>query len=136
MPSLLTTHVSTAEVVSVLGQNIVSHCKKTKFFIQENSNGDLISINILEFITIIINYAAALTALLADGHDSDPFPVLLNFDDDISSVRWTYHHCKGSLKARALGSLFCGLVASSFLGINAKWMSMNANFIADAISQI
>jgi hypothetical protein len=110
--------------------------KKTKLHLADNSNGDFVSINVLEFITIIINYAAALTALLLDGHDSDPFPVLLNFADNMSSVRWTNHHCKGSLKARALGRLFCGLLANSFLGINAKWLSGDSNVIADAISRI
>ena len=110
--------------------------KKTKLHLVDNSNGDFVSINVLEFLTIIINYAAALTALLADGHDSDPFPVLLNFADNTSSVRWTNHHCKGSLKARALGRLFCGLLANSFLGINAKWLSGESNDIADAISRI
>jgi hypothetical protein len=104
--------------------------------IWETPLGHIIKRILLEFITIIINYAAAITALLLDGHDSDPFPVLLNFADNTSSVRWTNHHCKGSLKARALGRLFCGLLANSFLGINAKWLSGESNDIADAISCI
>merc|ERR1712115_647439 len=75
------------------------YIKKTKAFIKDDSNKNLVSINVLEFVTIIINFAAALTALTIDGHDDDPFPVLLNFADNMSSVRWTNHYCKGSLKA-------------------------------------
>ena len=109
--------------------------QKTKAFIKDDSNKNLVSINVLEFVTIIINFAAALTALTIDGHDDDPFPVLLNFADNMSSVRWTNHYCKGSLKARALGLLFCCLLVNCTLGINAQWMAGDENKIADAISR-
>ena len=39
------------------------------------------------------------------------------------------------MKARALGLLFCCLLANCFLGINAKWMAGDENDIADAISR-
>ena len=95
--------------------------QKTKLFLSDDSNKDFVSINVLEFVTIIINFAAALTALEVDGHLDDPHPVLLNFADNMSAVRSTNHYCKGSMKARALGLLFCCLLANSFLGINAQW---------------
>ena len=109
--------------------------RKTKAYLKDDADNDFVSINVLEFVTIIINFAAALTALTADGHPDDPFPVLLNFADNMSSVRWTNHHCKGSLKARALGLLFCCLLVNSFLGINAKWLAGDENGIADVISR-
>ena len=109
--------------------------RKTKLYLKDDSNKDFVSINVLEFVTIIINFAGALTALTVDGHPDDPFPVLLNFADNMSSVRWTNHYCKGSMKARALGLLFCCLLANCFLGINAKWMAGDENDIADAISR-
>ena len=109
--------------------------RKTKLFLKDDSNRDFVSINILEFVTIIINFAAALTALQEDGHPDDPHPVLLNFADNMSSVRWTNHYCKGSMKARALGLLFCCLLANCFLGINAQWTAGDENKIADEISR-
>ena len=109
--------------------------RKTKLYLKDDSNKDFVSINVLEFVTIIINFAGALTALTVDGHPDDPFPVLLNFADNMSSVRWTNHYCKGSMKARALGLLFCCLLANCFLGINAKWTAGDENDIADAISR-
>ncbi|KAL7529165.1 hypothetical protein ACHAXR_005018 [Thalassiosira sp. AJA248-18] len=108
---------------------------RTKVFIENDKDGKLISINVLEFVAIIINYAAALTAIETDGCD-DPYPVLLNMADNMSSVRWTNHGCKSSLSGRALARLFCMLLVNSRLGINAKWLSTKANFIADDISRI
>ena len=110
--------------------------RKSKLYIPDNSNSNSVSINVLGFITIIINYATAITALLADSYDSDPFSVLPNFSDNISFVRWIDHHCNGSLKARTLVHLSCGILANTFLGINTKWPSTHANFITDAISRI
>ena len=110
--------------------------QKTKLFLEDDSRGDFISINVLEFIVININMAAAITALLLDGHDDDPYPVLLNLCDNISSTRWCNHHCRGSMKAKALGRLFCGLLVNSFLGINSKWISTESNVLADEISRL
>ena len=109
--------------------------RKTKAFLADDTNKDFVSINVLEFVTIIINFAAALTAFETDGHPEDPHPVLLNFADNMSSVRWTNHYCKGSMKARALGLLFCCLLANCFLGINAQWTPGDENEIADEISR-
>jgi hypothetical protein len=109
--------------------------KRTKIFITNNKDGNLISINVLEFIAIIINYAAAITAIELDGCD-DPFPVLLNMADNTSSIRWTNFACKSSLAGRALGRLLCMLLVNSRLGINANWLSSEANIIADDISRV
>ena len=109
--------------------------QKTKAYLKDDSAKDFISINVLEFVTIIINFAASLTAMSTDGHPDDPYPVLLNFADNMSSVRWTNHYCKGSMKARALGMLFCCLLANCFLGINAQWLAGDLNEIADKISR-
>ena len=77
-----------------------------------------------------------LVKLDLDGHHSDPFPILLNLCDNTSALRWCNHHCKGSLKARALGRLFCALLVNSVLGINSKWISTDDNVLADEISRL
>jgi hypothetical protein len=109
--------------------------KRTKLYIENNKKGRLISINVLEFISVIINYAAAFTALQLDGCD-DPHPVLLNLCDNKSAIRWTIRFCKESLAGRALGRLFCMLLVNSNLGINSEWISTHENEIADAISRL
>ena len=105
-------------------------------YLNNNKNGKLISINVLEYISIIINYCAALMAFLTSGPTDDPFPVLLNLADSISAIRWTNHCCKVSLAGRALSRLFCMLLVNSPLGINIKWLSTIENVIADKISRL
>jgi hypothetical protein len=62
----------------------------------DNSNGCLISINILEFITVIINYCTALHVILTSKVTGDPHPVLLNVTDNTSALRWTTGACQKS----------------------------------------
>ena len=59
----------------------------TKLFLSDNKSGKMISINVLEYATIILNYAAALTVLEYDGVGDDIYPVLLNWADNTSVVR-------------------------------------------------
>jgi hypothetical protein len=95
-----------------------------------------ISINCLEYVSIIINYCAAFTALLEHQVNNNPHPVVLCVTDNISAKNWTLHTSKTSIIGRALARFFCGLLIGSDVGINAKWISMTANKIADEISRI
>ena len=45
------------------------------------------------------------------------------------------HTCKKSIIGRALARFFCGLLIGSEVGINAKWISTEANKIADEIEK-
>ena len=53
---------------------------KLRIFLHKRDNADglLITINVLEFVTVIINYRAALHTVLTKNPTSDPYPVLLN----------------------------------------------------------
>jgi len=103
---------------------------------QNNDDGKLISINVLEFLTVIINYAAAYTALTQDPVEDDPNPVVLNITDNTSALNWTLHGCKKSMIGRRLARFFCGLLIGSHVGINSEWISTEENEIADAISRL
>ena len=92
----------------------------TKLCLPDNKSGKMISINVLEYATIILNYTAALTVLDYDGVGDDIHPVLLNWADKKSAVRWTNRSCKKSLVGKALGRIFCALLIDSPLGMNAK----------------
>ncbi len=46
----------------------------------------LVSINILEYITVIINYISALHILRTTNVTEDPYPVLLNITDNLSAL--------------------------------------------------
>ena len=110
--------------------------RRTKVFITNNKNGRLVSINVLEFVAIIVNYVAALTVLRTTDVTQDPHPVLLNLADSMSAIRWATHHCKDSLAGRALGRMFCMLLVDSPLGINAEHIKGEDNVIADEISRL
>ena len=110
--------------------------KRTKVFVKNNKKGRLISINVLEFKYVIVNFCAALTALELDNPTDDPHPILLNEADNTSSIRWCNHARKSSLAGRALGRFFCMLLVDSPLGINSTWISTKENKIADAISRL
>ena len=109
---------------------------RTKKFIQNNNDDQLISINVLEFVGVIMNYCAALVAIAMDNFDLDPWPVLLAMCDNTSAVNWVTHACMKSRIGRALGRFFCALLINSRLGINSRWLSTYENFIADEISRL
>ena len=95
----------------------------------------LVSINCIKYVTIIINYSAAIKAFESDI-TTNPHPVVLCVTDNISAKNWTMHTCKKYIIGRALARFFCGLLIGSDIGINAKWISTLANKIADEISRI
>jgi hypothetical protein len=109
---------------------------RTLKFISDQSDPNFISINVLEFVSVIINYCAALTVIETTDFTDDPWPVLLAWCDNMSAVRWVTHACLKSEAGRALGRFFCALLMNSRLGINSKWLSTKDNFIADDISRL
>lgn len=102
----------------------------------DNKDGQLISINVLEFVTVIINYCAALHVILTDNVTDDRYPVLLNVTDNMSALSWTTGACRKSRIGRLLARFFCSLLINSPLGINSQWISTTMNDIADEISRL
>ena len=109
---------------------------KTLKYLPDNKSGKLISINVLEFVVVIIDYCAALTVILTEDVTDDPHPVLLNIADNTAAHTWTMHTCKSSKLGKLLAKLFCFLIMDSGLGINSKWIDTTHNFIADDISRL
>jgi hypothetical protein len=107
---------------------------RTLLHMKDNKDGKRISINVLEFVTVIINYIASLHVRTTTNIINDPYPVLLNITDNTSSLRWTQNACRTSKLGRLLARFFCSLLIDSPLGINSQWISTTDNFIADDIS--
>ena len=95
-----------------------------------------ISINVLEMVCVIINFAGAIFACWHDNIDLSNFPILLNWCDNTASCSWVNKKCKDSLIGRALGRFFCGLLLSTNIGIQAEWLSTVLNIVADDISRV
>ncbi len=107
--------------------------QRTPLHKKDNKDGRLISINVLEFVTVIINYYASLHVVTTTSASNDPYPVLLNVTDNASALSWTTGACRKSRNGRLIAHFFCSLMIGSLLGINSKWISTKDNKIADDI---
>jgi hypothetical protein len=110
--------------------------QRTLLHKQNNKDGLLILINVLEFVTVIINYCATLHIVTTTLATNDPYPVLLNVTNNASALNWTTGACKKSKVGHLLACFFCSLMINSPLRINSKWISTDDNKIAGDISCI
>jgi hypothetical protein len=110
--------------------------ERTLLHLKNNSDKKFISINCLEYVTIILNFCAALLVFATCKINDDPHPVVLCVTDNTSALNWTLHTSKKSSIGRALARFFCGLLIGSNVGVNAKWISTIENVIADKISRL
>ena len=84
---------------------------------RDNADGLLISINVLEFVTVIINYCAALHMVLTKNPTSNPYPVLLNVTNNALALSWTTGACRKFRIGCLLACFFCSLLINSPLSI-------------------
>ncbi len=110
--------------------------QRTLLHKQDNKDGLLILINVLTFVTVIINYCAMLRIITTTLATDDPYPVLLNVTNNASALSWTTGACKKSKVGRLLACFFCWLMINSPLRINSKLSSTDNNKFADDISCI
>jgi hypothetical protein len=110
--------------------------ERTLLHLKDISDKNFISINCLEYVTIIIDYCAALTSLASNKINNDPHPVVMCVTNNTSALNWTLHTSKKLVIGRALARLFCGLLIGSDMGINAKWISTIKNVTANKISRL
>ena len=103
---------------------------------QENKDGLLISIHVLEFVTVIINYCTMLYCVTTTAATNNPFLVLLNVTDNASALIWMTGACKKSMVGCLIARFFCSFMINLLLRINSKWISTEDNKIADNISCI
>ena len=107
--------------------------------IKDPATGDLISINLLEYATAIINYAASTVAIQTNPSllsKNNPFPVLLNFADNESTNSWIRKTPYSTPKHRALSRILCDLRMNNPIGLNSAYVSTFDNYIADYISRL
>ena len=97
----------------------------------------LVSINILEFAVEIINYSAiSLWLSLNKESCKNPYPVLLNWTDNMSSKFWIKKVASKSKKGRALQRLLCAIMINNPLGLSTEYIPGEDNVLADTISRI
>ena len=109
------------------------HHRTIKFW--DDNKERLVSINLLEFIVIILNYAASLLAIRTSPPPHDPYPVLRNFADNRSAIQWSSCAAKSSPHAQALGRILSDLLLTSPLALDSSFIPGVENTVADAISR-
>ena len=98
---------------------------------------ELVSINILEFVVEIINYAAVTLWFSRDPSScSHEFPLLLNWTDNITSMSWLRKAATKTKKGKSLQRLLCSLMINNPLGFKAEHIAGTNNILADKISRI
>jgi hypothetical protein len=94
--------------------------KRTLLYLKGNSDETFISINCLEYVTIILNYCALMVTPATRNINDDPHPVILCVTDNTSALNWTLHTSMKLIIGRALARFFCSLLIGSNVGVNAK----------------
>ena len=87
--------------------------------INDNRGGNLLSINILEYLVVIIDYAASQAAIAIDPPE-DEHPNLLNRVDDTSAHSWSTKGCIQTKEGKALSRLNCFLLIDSSTNLESK----------------
>ena len=100
--------------------------------------GDLISINLLEYAVIVVNYFIS-SFILKTNHSAltkDPFPMLLNWADNQTAIAWTRKAASSNASGKALSRLLCAARINNPLGLTSDFIPGLSNETADAISRI
>ena len=113
---------------------------RTKLFLTNNASRKFISINLLEYTAIIINFAASIVSFQDPNTQTPfspyPYPVLLNWADNRASIKWTNVMCTKNQAGRSLGRIFSTFLLNNPLGINCDYIPTGENIIADEISRL
>ena len=105
---------------------------------KKNRTGEIISINVLEYATAIITYAAATVAfaeMKAKKETTLTHPVLLNRIDNTSADTWTMKACTSSVQAKALARILSSIMINNPIGLNSEHLAGVLNIIADKLSR-
>ena len=113
--------------------------KTLPFFVKKYKNlkGHIISINLLEYATIIISYAAA--HMLFNNNPSlalQPYPLIQIKTDNKSALSWTKRAASSTDEGKALARILTSLMISSDLGLSAEFIPGSENHLADSLSRM
>jgi hypothetical protein len=104
-------------------------------FHHNHPDKELISINVLEFASAIIQFAGMSLYYRKHQDPTNPFPVVLIYIDNVAAEIWCIKGCKSSLLGRALGRLLCAIMINNPVGLSTARISTEDNKVADAISR-
>ena len=97
---------------------------------------NFISINLLEYATIIIMYAAATQAYREMEPVGHVYPIFKNESDNMSAVVWSKKASISTPAGKALAKLFAMLCIDNKLGLASAYIRGDDNIVADNISRM
>jgi len=99
--------------------------------------GEILSINLLEYIAILISYAASIALL--NTHQispSHPYPTIKIFSDNKSALAWTTKSSTSSSAGKSLSLILASLLVNEPMGLWSTYVEGEKNIIADRISRM
>ena len=107
--------------------------KHFKVSVYENEKS--ISINLLEYAVVIINYTVCSYLIHKSGFNIE-YPVLMNWSDNRSAISWTKRAARSTNAGKTLARMFCCLAFNSPVACSANYISTSDNHCADLISRL
>ena len=105
--------------------------RKAKF------DGEIILINLLEYMVIIINYVICSHLYKTNKLGKKcPYQTVQNWSDNRSAIAWTRQAAISSAGGKALSRIFCSLCINNNLQCTSNYVNTKQNVIADDISRI
>jgi len=99
--------------------------------------GNKLSINLLEYVAIILSFAAAASCLSLGHPLSQPNPLLQIFSDNTTAISWTKKAASSTKEGKALAYLLTSLlIQHPHLGLSTSFIPGKQNEVADAISRM
>ena len=111
--------------------------KTLKYFtIRTKENEQIISINLLEYAVVIVNYAIA-TKIISDQKLCSKFKYqsLLNWSDNKTAISWTKKAAISTDKGKALFRIFCSICVNNNVNCISDYINTKENILADKISR-
>ena len=97
---------------------------------------NFISINLLEYVTVIIMYAAATQAYRERVEVPHKYLIFKNKPYNMSAVVWSKKASMATPAGKALAKLFSFICINSPLGLHSAYLKGDDNIIADNISRM
>ena len=112
--------------------------KSVRFFKRKAKfDGEIVSINLLEYMVIIINYAICSHLFVTQQLGLQyPHQTVLIWSDNKSAIAWTKQAAISSAGGKALSRIFCSLCINNDLQCTSHYINTKQNIIADDISRI
>ena len=111
--------------------------QRTLKHVTSNKDGQLITINALEYASLIVNYVAATHVLVhVDPSAVDPRPMMLFYVDNTAAESWMRKASTSFDGGRSLGYVQAALMINNPIGISVDRVTTSDNVVADRISRV